>query len=142
MAKTARTPAAAWPPLAASACGAFLLEDDRGSVGLSDGAAVTVGAADGVAVVGLDVVGAEDGLGVGAGVGRGVGLNTGRGVGLPAAIGRGVGRCVVGRGVSVGTGVGIGVGRSVGFGVEQSATSATCTTPHDVDAHGVLKNAS
>ena len=95
MAKTARIPAAAWPPLAASACGAFLLEDDRGSVGLSDGAAVTVGAADGVAVVGLDVVGAEDGLGVGATVGRGVGAKTGAAVGLPGvALGAGVGRRV------------------------------------------------
>ena len=60
MAKTARTPAAAGRA-AASACGAFLLEDDRSSVGFNDGAAVTVGAADGVAVVGLDVVGAAGG---------------------------------------------------------------------------------
>ena len=91
MAKTARTPAAAWPPLAASACGAFLFDDDSGSVGFWEGAAVTVGAADGVAVVGLDVVGAADGLGVGATVGRGVGAKTGAAVGLPGvALGAGV----------------------------------------------------
>ena len=118
MAKTARTPAAAWPPLAASACGAFLLEDDSGSVGFIDGAAVTVGAADGVAVVGLDVVGAEDGLGVGAGVGRGVGAKTGAAVGLPGvALGAGVGRRVGDRvGASEGRGLGAGVGLALGAG--------------------------
>ena len=92
MTKTARIPAAAWPPLAASACCAFLFDDDRGNVGFNDGAAVTVGAADGVAVVGLDVVGADV---EGSGVGRGVGAKTGAAVGLPGvALGAAVGRRV------------------------------------------------
>ena len=118
MAKTARMPAAAWPPLAASACCAFLLEDDRGNVGFNDGAAVTVGAADGVAVVGLDVVGACDGLGVGATVGRGVGAKPGAAVGLPGvALGSGVGRRVGDRvGASEGRGLGAGVGLALGAG--------------------------
>ena len=123
MTKTARIPAAAWPPLAASACCAFLLEEDRGSVGFNDGAAVTVGAADGVAVVGLDVVGAAVGLGVGSGVGRGVGAKTGAAVGLPgvalgAAVGRRVGDrvgCCEGRGLGAGVGAGTGAGDGAGI---------------------------
>ena len=43
---------------------------------------------------------------------------------------------VAGAGVKV---VGAKVGD--GAGVWHSATSATCTTPHDVEAHGVLENA-
>ena len=115
MTKTARIPAAAWPPLAASACCAFLLEDDRGNVGFNDGAAVTVGAADGVAVVGLDVVGAAV---EGSGVGRGVGAKTGAGVGLPGVtVGSDVGRRVGDRvGASEGRGLGAGVGLTLGAG--------------------------
>ena len=61
---------------------------------------------------------------------------------LPRApgVGAGVGASVVGAGV-VGAGVGAGV---VGAGVVGTGVGAQvpCTTPHDVDAHGVPENAS
>ena len=124
MAKTARTPAAAWPPLAASACGAFLLEDDRGNVGLSDGAAVTVGAADGVAVVGLDVVGAADGLGargaasaVASGRRRGPpsGCRAWRSAPASGAASATAWGASEGRGLGAGVGLALGAGDGAGF---------------------------
>ena len=38
--------------------------------------------------------------------------------------------------------VGAGVGRGTGLGVDAWVQLLLCTTPHDVDAHGVLVNAS
>ena len=81
------------------------------------------------------VIGAAGGAGVGAGegaavVGCGVGRSDGAGVGL------GMGALVGSPGPTVGESVGEGVGRGVG------AQASPCTTPQDVDSHGVPVNAS
>ena len=47
----------------------------------------------------------------------------------------------VGAGVAVGSDVGASVGAGVGASVSVEQSSI-CTTPHDVDSHGVLVNAS
>ena len=97
-------------------------------------------------------VGAELGTNVGEGLGKAVGDGDGKklGAGFGAELGKDVGTGVgkgLGTGVGAGDTVGAGVGNDVGVSVGgdvllgQLARLSTCTTPHDVDAHRVLRNA-
>ena len=94
-------------------------------------------------------VGAELGTNVGEGLGKAVGDGDGKELGAGVVgkdVGTGVGKGLgtgVGAGDTVGAGVGTDVGVSVGGDVllGQLAMLSTRTTPHDVDAHRVLRNA-
>ena len=92
---------------------------------------------DGALVVGVDdgcgVVGAGVGVTEGAGVGFGEGAGVGRKLGLTDGCDDGRGEGAVG--VFVGPEDGTGDGRAVGPG--QVPFASSCTTPHDVAAHGV-----
>ena len=94
-------------------------------------------------------VGAELGTNVGEGLGKAVGDGDGKELGAGVVgkdVGTGVGKGLgtgVGAADMVGAGVGSDVGVSVGGDVllGQLAMLSTCSTPHDVDAHRVLRNA-
>ena len=90
------------------------------------------------------------GAGVGAGLGHEVGAELGTNVG--AELGRDVGdgdgkKLGAGFGAELGNDVGDGDGKKLGVRVGgdvllgQLAMLSTCSTPHDVDAHRVLRNA-
>ena len=84
-------------------------------------------------------MGSDVGAGVGAGVDVGANVGGGVGVGVQYVGAPVVGmEDTVGAGDTVGADVGDTVGSGVGAGVGQLSI---CTTPHDVDAHGVPENA-